>query len=527
MSQVLIYDTTLRDGAQTEGVSFSVEDKVKIARKLDELGFHYLEGGWPIPANPTDVAFFERLAREPLGRAKLVAFGSTRRARSHAREDANLSALLKAKPQAVALVAKSWDLHVTQALRVTLKVNLEMIADSVGFAKEHGVEVFLDAEHFFDGFKHNPEYALKTLEVAQKSGADWICLCDTNGGSLPEEVRQGVRAAKKAVKLPLAIHAHNDGELAVANSLAAVGGGVRMVQGTINGYGERCGNANLCSLLPNLQLKLGLECLSEEALARLYECSHYVDEVANMAPAERQPFVGRSAFAHKAGYHVDAVLKQPETYEHIAPGAVGNERRLLVSGQAGGSAIVFKARGLELDLDKGSPETQEILRRVKEMEHEGYQFEAAEASLELLMKKALGLHRPWFDLEEFRVIIEKHGSEDAVAEATIKLVVSGEEEHTAAEGDGPVHALDNALRKALERFYPSLAQIKLTDYKVRVVDVASGTAAKVRVLVESSDGRSSWSTVGVHSNIIEASWQAFVDGIEFGLSREEGDGKAG
>ncbi len=521
MTDVVLYDTTLRDGGQTEGISFSVEDKIKIARRLEEMGIPYIEGGWPAGQNRTDIEFFRRMAKEPMGRAKLVAFGSTRRADVAVEQDPNLASLLEVSPQAAALVGKTWDFHVREALKTSLENNLLMIQESVAFLKSKGLEVFFDAEHFFDAWRANPEYALKCLQAAEKAGAEVICLCDTNGGSLPEQIRAGVKAAQKAVKRPLGIHAHNDGGLAVANTLAAVAAGVRHAQGTMNGYGERCGNADLCAVAANLQLKMGYHCLSPASLARLYETSHYVSEIANMAPYDRQPFVGRSAFAHKAGYHLDAVMKRPETYEHVSPEGVGNQRRLLVSDQAGGAAVVYKARGLDIDLTKKSPETEQILLRLKEMEHEGYQFEGAEASFELLLRKSMGLHQSKFELDSYRVLAEKRRDGRVLAEAVLRVVVDGEEQYMAAEGDGPVHALDSALRKAVEKFHPRMKEVKLTDFKVRVVNVAAGTAAKVRVLVESSDGKDSWSSVGVHENIIEASWQALSDGMEYGLLRQE------
>jgi 2-isopropylmalate synthase len=516
---ILLYDTTLRDGAQTEGVSLSVDDRIKIAHRLDELGMDYIEGGQPFRDNPTDIEFFRRMRDMPLSHARLVAFGSTRRAKSEVAHDPQVASILRAETAVVTIFGKSWDLHVVGALGTTLQQNLDMIEDTIGFVKSRGREVIFDAEHFFDGYRGNPEYALSSLRAAQAAGADCIVLCDTNGGTLPDDLEPMFRAARQAVATPLGIHAHNDGDVAVANTLLAVRLGATHVQGTINGYGERCGNANLCSVIPSLQLKLGKQCLPADRLSRLYEAAHYVAEVANLPPAERQPYVGRSAFAHKAGVHVDAVLKRPETYEHVPPESVGNQRRLLVSDQAGTSAVVYKARGIEIDLTKQSPETRAILQRLKEMEHEGYQFEGAEASFDLLMRKTIGVYRNLFDLSGFRVIVEKRAEGDIISEATIKVKVDGVEEHTAAEGDGPVHALDGALRKALEKFYPELRDIKLTDFKVRVIAGSEGTAAKVRVLVESSDGTDSWSTVGVHTNIIEASWQALVDSIEYGLMR--------
>jgi 2-isopropylmalate synthase len=520
MANLLLYDTTLRDGAQTEGISFSAEDKVKVARKLDDLGIHYVEGGFSAPTNRTDMEFFARMRAEPLRQAKLVVFGMTRRARTEPEDDPAMRNLVALGAPVAALVGKAWDLHTKAVLRVDLDENLRMIQDSVRYVKAHGLEVGFDAEHFFDGFKHNPEYALACLRAAHEAGADWICLCDTNGGALPQEVESAVRAVRKSFKVPLGIHTHDDCELAVANALAAVAAGCTMVQGTINGYGERCGTANLCAVIPNLQLKMRRVLLSEEQLAQLYEVSHYVASVANMAPPEWDAYVGRSAFAHKGGMHVDAMLKNPRTYEHVPPEQVGNERRFLVSDQAGRKAVLFKAQALDLGLDQDSPQAQAIMARLKEMEHAGYQFEGAEASFELMVRKSLGMHQPQFELEGFRVIVEKDRHGELHTEATIKVRVDDMEEHTAAEGDGPVHALDNALRKALERFYPDLRGIRLTDFKVRVVNAPEqATAAAVRVMVESRAGSHSWTTVGVHTNIIEASWQALVDGVEYGLLR--------
>ena len=517
MGNLLIYDATLRDGAQTEGISFSVEDKVKIARKLDDLGVHYIEGGFSDPSNRTDMDFFARMREQPLAHSRLVAFAMTRRAGVKPQDDPGLSNVVRLGAPVAAIVAKTWDLHVTAVLRVDLEENLRMIRDSIHYAKEHGLEVGLDAEHFFDGYKRNPDYALECLRAAKEGGADWICLCDTNGGTLPPEIMKAMRSVQKVVDTPLGIHAHNDCELAVANSLAAVEAGARMVQTSVNGYGERCGMTNLCTVIPNLQLKMGKRCLSDEQLTHLHEVAHYIASVANMPPPERDAYVGRSAFAHKGGMHVDAMLKHSETYEHLRPELVGNERRYVISDQAGRSAVLFKAQALDLGIEKDSPQAREIMAHLKEMEHAGYQFDGAEASFELLVRKSVGLYQPRFDLEGFRVIVEKDRGGDLRTEATIKLRVNGEQEHTAAEGDGPVHALDNALRKALERFYPKLSGIRLTDFKVRIVDSEEATAAKVRVMVESRSGSQTWTTVGVHTNIIEASWQALVDGVEFGL----------
>ena len=524
MSDLLLYDTTLRDGAQTEGISFSADDKVKIARKLDDLGVHYLEGGFSAPTNRTDMEFFARMREEPPRTSRLVVFGMTRRAGMKAEDDPAVRNLVSLGAPVAAIVAKTWDLHVTDALRVPLDENLRMIEDTIRYAKGHGLEVGFDAEHFFDGLKQHPDYALQCLRAAAGAGADWICLCDTNGGALPAEVAEAVRRSREAVSVPLGIHAHNDCELAVANTLAAVEAGCAHVQGTINGYGERTGAASLCSVIPNLQLKMGRRCLTEEQLTRLHEVAHYVASIANMPPPEREPYVGRSAFAHKGGMHVDAMLKHSRTYEHMRPELVGNERRHLISDQAGRSAVIFKAHSLAAGLDKDSPQAHEILSRLKEMEHAGYQFEGAEASFDLLVRKSIGLYRPRFELEGFRVIVEKDRDGELHTEATIKVQVDGEQEHTAAEGDGPVHALDNALRKALERFYPDLKGIRLTDFKVRVVDAPEqATAAAVRVMVESRAGSRTWTTVGVHTNIIEASWQALVDGVEYGLLELAGE----
>lgn len=518
MNDLLLYDTTLRDGAQTEGIAFSANDKVRIARKLDALGVHYVEGGFSAPGNHTDMEFFARLKDQPLDRARLVVFGMTRRAGMAPEDDPGVSNLVALGAPVGALVGKTWDLHVRDVLRVSLEENLRLIQDSVQFVKAHGMEAGFDAEHFLDGLKQNRSYALECVQAAVEGGADWVCLCDTNGGAMPEEVRAAVGAVREVVSVPLGIHTHDDCGLAVANSLAAVAAGVQHVQGTVNGYGERCGTVNLCSIIPNLQLKLGRRCLSDEQLAMLYEVAHFVASVANMPPPEREPYVGRRAFAHKGGMHIDAMLKNPRTYEHTRPEVVGNERRHLISDQAGRNTVVFKAQSVDLGLEKGSPLAQEVMARLKEMEHAGYQFEGAEASFELMVRKSVGLYRPGFDLEGFRVIIEKDRHGDILTEATIKVKVDGVSEHTAAEGDGPVHALDSALRKALERFYPALKSIKLTDFKVRVVDGPDeGTAASVRVMVESRAGAKSWTTVGVHTNIIEASWQALVDGVEYGL----------
>lgn len=521
---IKVYDTTLRDGTQGEGVAFSMEDKVRIAQRLDTLGFHYIEGGWP-GSNPKDMRFFRRIQDVPLKQAKIAAFGATRRAGVTAEQDANLQALVEARTPVATIFGKSWDFHVTHALQTTLTENLAMIADSVAFLRRHFEEVIYDAEHFFDGFRANPEYALQTLKVAEEARAHCLVLCDTNGGTLPHDLVEIIREVKKHVSAPLGIHVHNDAECAVANSVAAVTEGVNHVQGTINGFGERCGNANLVSIIPNLMLKMKLACLPEGSLRELRDVSRFVSELANRQPWQHQPYVGDSAFAHKAGMHVSAVIKHPETYEHINPELVGNHRRVLVSELAGKSNILWKAREYGIDLDKDTPETRRILDTLKQLEDEGYQFEGAEASFELLMERALGHHRPYFDLEGFRVVVEKRGEETPQAEATVKLKVKGIAEHTAAEGNGPVNALDHALRKALEEFYPNLKTMQLRDYKVRILDESLGTGATTRVLITSGDEEETWGTVGVSQNIIEASWQALVDSVEFKLRRDERQGR--
>jgi 2-isopropylmalate synthase len=517
---VKIYDTTLRDGTQGEGINFSMEDKVRIAQRLDDLGVHYIEGGWP-GSNPKDVRFFQRMTEVKLKNAKLAAFGSTRRPNTKAADDANLNRLLEAKTPVVTIYGKTWDFQVIEALNTTLEENLAMISESVAFLKPHVEEVVYDAEHFFDGYKNNPAYAIQTLQAAEAAGAVCLVLCDTNGGTMPWEVVEIVREVKKHVKAPLGIHVHNDGECAVANSVLAVVEGVDHVQGTINGFGERCGNANLCSIIPNLALKLKVATLPAEALGQLRDVSRFVNELANRPSWQHQPYVGDSAFAHKGGMHVAAVTKHPETYEHINPELVGNHRRVLVSELAGQSNVLWKASKAGLDLGKNTPETRQILDTLKGLEDQGFEFEGAEASFELLMSKATGQHLPGFSLEGWRVVVEKRGEAPPVSEATIKLHVKGIPEHTAAEGNGPVSALDNALRKALDEFYPSLKTMSLLDYKVRIIEGTHGTSAKTRVLITSGDGHETWGTVGVSQNIIEASWQALVDSIEYKLRQDE------
>ncbi len=517
-SNVKLYDTTLRDGSQREGLSFSVQDKLKIAQKLDELGVHYIEGGWP-GSNPKDIDFFAAAKHVNFANSKIVAFGSTRRKNIAAEEDKNLQALLKAGTEIVCIFGKSWDVHVTSVLITTLEENLKMIYDSVSFLKKAGLEVIFDAEHFFDGYKKNKEYAVKTLKTAEDAGADWLVLCETNGGVLPNQVAKIVREVKKKTKLPLGIHAHNDSGCAVANSLVAVEEGVTQVQGTINGYGERCGNADLVSIIPNLVLKMGVKCISKEKLASLTEIAHGISEIANVAPDAHQPFVGESAFAHKAGVHVGAVLRKKGAYEHIDPSIVGNAQRILVSELSGAKTIVKRANEIAgIDLSKDEEKVLAILRKLKKHEHEGYHYEAADGSFALFVMKNIGVYRPLFDLESYKVTLDRWRSGKYDTEAIVKLRVKGHRFVEVAEGNGPVNALDRALRKALQTAYPQIAQIQLVDYKVRVLSEEKGTAANVRVLIESADVHSSWGTVGVSENIIDASWEALVDGIEYGLT---------
>ncbi|MFE4573503.1 citramalate synthase [Paenibacillus chitinolyticus] len=513
---IKIFDTTLRDGTQGEGISLSVEDKLKIAQKLDELGVHYIEGGWP-GSNGKDIEFFNRVQELNLKHAKVTAFGSTRRKNTKAEEDPNLTTLVASGVKVATIFGKSWDFHVHTAIQTTLEENLAMIFDSVRYLKSCGLEVIYDGEHFFDGYKNNPDYALQTIRQAQEAGADWIVLCDTNGGSMPEEIFEIVSEVKKQITTPVGIHAHNDCELGVANSLAAVRAGARQVQGTMNGYGERCGNANLCSVIPNLQLKLGFACISDEQLESLGPVARYVSEIANMHMPMNQPYVGSAAFAHKGGIHVSAILKHASTYEHIVPEKVGNKQRVLVSELAGQSNLVSKAAELGLNLEQQDGKAKEIISRIKDLEHEGYQFEGADASLELMMREASGELQEPFVLESFKIFVEKSADRPVSSEAFVKVNVNGESMYTAAEGDGPVNALDNALRKALLPFYPDIHRMHLSDYKVRVLDDKGATASKVRVLIESRNFENEWNTVGVSSNIIEASWLALVDSFRYAL----------
>ncbi|MEQ9619734.1 MAG: citramalate synthase [Deltaproteobacteria bacterium] len=519
---VKIYDVTLRDGTQGESISFSIHDKLRIAQKLDELGVHYIEGGWP-GSNERDEGFFDEAKKLRLRKARIAAFGSTRRAGKSCEEDGSIQALLKAETPAVTIVGKSWDFHVKEALRIPLKENIQIIHDSVSYLKKRVDEVFFDAEHFFDGFKHNPKHAIDAIKAAEEAGADVLVLCDTNGGTLPWEIEGIVREVNLSLDNPnLGIHTHNDGEVGVANTLYAVREGVGQIQGTMNGYGERCGNANLCSIIPNLKLKLGIDCLDEDELRRLYDVSHFIHELTNLPPIKHRPFVGESAFAHKGGLHVSAVMKKSETYEHVKPDVVGNRRRVLISDLSGRSNIVYKAKELGIELDSHDKRVNNILKELKKLENEGYEFEGADASFELLVRKSLGEYRKPFHLKGIRTITEKRSDdEEPITEATLIVQVDGVTEHMAAIGNGPVHAMDQGLRKALEKFYPNLKNMKLKDYRVRVLSAQHGTDAVVRVLIESGDGESDWSTVGVSQNIVEASWKALVDSIDYKILKDE------
>ncbi|MDT8396102.1 MAG: citramalate synthase [bacterium] len=524
--RVVIYDTTLRDGTQAEEISLQLIDKVAISRKLDELGVDYIEAGWP-GSNPKDMEFFAKTRDISLSNARFAAFGSTRRKGIRAADDPQIKALLDAA-EVITIFGKSWHLHVKEALRTTLEENLDMINDSVAHLKANADIVFYDAEHFFDGYKDNPEYALKTLEAAHDAGADCLVLCDTNGGTLPAGIQAIVRSVQK--RLPgarIGAHMHNDSECAVANSLLLIEQGGRHVQGTMNGWGERCGNANLCSIIPSLILKKGLTCgVDGKRLARLREISRTIAEIANMSPYSHQPFVGRSAFAHKGGVHVSAMQRNRETYEHIDPDQVGNRTRVLLSDLSGRSNVIFKAREFGIEIDEKDPAIAEVLEQIKDLENRGFLYESAEGSFELLLKKALGRHRRFFGLVGFRVIDEKREwDKPPLSEATIMVEVDDHVEHTAAVGQGPVDAMDAALRKALTKFYPVLEHVRLIDFKVRILPEDKGTAAVTRVIIESGDNETRWSTVGVSANILEASWQALVDSIEYKLLREEEAGR--
>lgn len=519
MKKVVVYDSTLRDGAQAQGISFSVKDKLKIVERLDRLGISYIEAGNP-GSNPKDLEFFDRISRIKLRHAKVIAFGSTRRVNTVVHEDANVKSLLKADTPAVAIFGKSWDFHVADILNTTLDENLKMIFDTISFFKNKNKEVVFDAEHFFDGYRANPEYAMKTIKAAVEAGADSICLCDTNGGSFPDEVYTITSKVVSEFKVDVGIHCHNDTGMAVANSIMAVKAGAVQVQGTINGFGERSGNANLCTIIPNLQLKAGYDCVPADCVPDITAAARYVSEIANVIHDERAPYVGKFAFAHKAGMHADAVNKNSVAYEHISPESVGNERLFLMSEVAGRSAVLNLINNIDSTITKNSPETKVILEKLKELEFDGYQYEGAESSFEIVIRKILGKYHPFFQLGEFKVMVNEPSISGANSSAMIKINVDGQDEITADEGQGPVNALDKAVRKALERFYPQIHEMKLTDYKVRVLDSNSATAAKVRVLIESTDGKEVWTTIGVSTDIIEASWKALVDSLEYKLIKD-------
>lgn len=516
MTKIYLYDTTLRDGTQREGISLSLDDKLKITQKLDEFGIDYIEGGWP-GSNPKDVEYFRRVASLDLKHTKVCAFGSTRRKGIKPEEDANLKLLIEANTPAITLVGKTWDLHVIDVLEASMEENLAMIGESIAYCKSHDKEVIYDAEHFFDGYKANPEYAIATLKAAAVNGADSVVLCDTNGGSLPWEIEEIMGEVKTAVgpKVQIGIHTHDDGECGVANSLAGVRAGAMQVQGTINGYGERVANANLCSLIPDLQLKMGYDCVPPEKLATLTELSRYVAEVANLDLDDHQPFVGASAFAHKGGIHVAAMLKNPLSYQHIEPELVGNRQRSVVSELSGRGNLVDKAH--QFGLNTESLDLRKVLEQIKVLESQGFTFEGAEASVELMLRRTHPAYVPPFEVSDYSVSVNQRRGRGLNAEAIVKVRVGPKRMHTVAEGNGPVNALDAALRKALVDVYPQLSSIKLVDYKVRILDGENATAATTRVLIDTRQGKKSWSTVGASANIIEASWQALTDSMEYAL----------
>ncbi len=527
MTRVDLYDTTLRDGSQREGISFTVKDKLSIASKIDQLGIHYIEGGWP-GSNPKDAEFFKRAREIKLKNARLVAFGSTCRPGLKPEDDSNLKMLIDSGVGVVNIVAKGSDMHVSQVLETSLEENLRMIKDSVSYLKSQGLEVFVDIEHAFDGYKNNPSYTLEVLRAAGDAGSDCIVLCDTNGGALPDEISIMVKKALENLDVDIGIHAHNDSELAVANSLAAVRAGARHVEGTINGYGERCGNANLCSIIPALKIKMGIDCVSNEELALLSEVSHFVSEVANLTPEAHMPYVGSSAFSHKAGLHVSGMAKWVLSYQHVDPALVGNKTRTLVSELAGRSNIIYRAKEIGVPIPPKGKEAQKLLEQVKDLESRGFQYENAEASFDLLVHRAFPDYQSPFELVDFMVLVEKRrrspskrSEGDILSEGMVKVKVNGQIMHTVAEGDGPVNALDNALRKALLQQYPSLSVVKLIDYKVRILEESTGTESRVRVLLESTDGADQWRTVGSSTNIIEASWMALADSLEYWLVRQK------
>jgi 2-isopropylmalate synthase len=516
--EVELYDTTLRDGSQGEGINFSVIDKLRIAEKLDSFGVHYIEGGWP-GSNPKDIEFFAEAKRKKFKNARLAAFGATRRKGVAVEKDEQVRLLLQANTPVITIVGKTWLLHVKEVLRTTPAENLAMIAQTIQFLKDQGKFVIYDAEHSFDGYHDTPDYALETWRAADQAGADVIVLCDTNGGRLPSEVARITALAKSKLNTRIGIHTHDDIGLGVANALSALESGATHVQGTINGYGERTGNCNLTSVIPNLVLKLKKSCLPAASLRKLKELSQFVDEIANVRHNPRLPWVGSSAFSHKGGQHVNAVQKLARSYEHVDPATVGNARRVLISDLAGRSNIVIKAHELGFNLDNDTPELKDILTRIKQLEHEGYEFEAAEGSLALVIRKILKHQEPPFHIDGYHVSVRRDRAH-SVCQASVKVKVDGITEHTIAEGDGPVNALDQALRTALTKFYPQLKKVQLSDYKVRILDSTTGTGARTRVLIESTNGKDEWGTVGVHDNIIEASLQALTDSIEYALMKK-------
>lgn len=517
--KITIYDTTLRDGSQTEGISFTVNDKIKITEKLDALGVHYIEGGWP-GSNPKDKEYFKHFKNKKLKNATITAFGSTRRAKIKAAEDANLKELTASGALTICIFGKTWDLHVTDVLKCSLEENVNMIADSVKHLKKRKKQVFYDAEHFFDGYKNNPEYAMKTVLAAQKAGADCIIFCDTNGGTLPSEIKEIILTIKDQFTTEIGIHCHDDLDSGVANSIAAIEAGCTHVQGTFNGLGERCGNANLTTIIGILSAKKKVKSIPDKNVRKLMDTAYYISEISNFAIPNNAGFIGHSAFTHKGGVHIDAMLKNPKAYEHVDPENFGNRRHFVTSELAGKMPLVLKAEQMNIKLDKKSPEAKRIMKALQQKEHDGYQFESADASFELFMKRSLKKYKPFFKLESFRTASEKRFDGRTFAEATVRLSVNNKEQFNASEGDGPVDALDKALRAALTQFYPSLTEMHLVDYKVRVLDSKEGAGAKVRVLMESQDNHGSWMTCGVHENLIEASWEALTDSIEYKLLKD-------
>ncbi len=506
----------MRDGAQGEGISLTVDDKLKIAAKLDYLGIAYIEGGWPV-SNPKDMEFFSRIQEIKLNNSRITAFSATRKPGVAVTSDNNIKAVLDSGVKTATIFGKTWDFHVIKALETSLDENLNMIRDSIGYLASQGLEVIFDAEHFFDGYKDNRDYALQVLERAAQAGAVCLVLCDTNGGTMPWETSLIVEDVRQHFDIPLGIHVHNDSGLAAANTLMAVKAGASHVQGTINGYGERCGNVDLCTVIPSLELKMGYRAVPAGNLRRLTEVSRYISEIANMPHHNDQPYVGHGAFAHKGGIHVSAMLKDTLTYEHVNPEDIGNHRRVLVSELSGLSNLLYKAKEFNIDVNAYDSETRKVIRQIKELENQGFQYEGADASLELLLRKAFSQFTDYFQLKNLKVILEKNEEDQTTSEAMVKIEVGSQVYHTAADGDGPVNALDNALRKALNEVYPAIKDMHLTDYKVRVLDGSEATAARVRVLIETADGTDKWSTVGVSENIIEASFQALVDSINYML----------